>query len=83
MATQLSFNYYRTKDKSEVDLIVEGDFGVIPIEVKLGSTIKRQSLYALENFMSDMKCNYAIVINRGKRIELLSERIIQIPVHFI
>jgi len=83
MATQLSFNYYRTRDKSEVDLIVEGDFGVIPIEVKLGSSIKRQSLYALENFMSDMKCNYAMVINRGKRVELLSERIIQIPVHYI
>ena len=83
MTTQLNFNYYRTKDKSEVDLIIEGDFGVIPIEVKLGSTIKKQSLYALENFISDMKCNYAIVINRGKRIELLSEKIIQIPVHFI
>lgn len=83
MTTQLDFNYYRTKDKSEIDLIVEGDFGVIPIEVKLGSSIRRQSLFALDNFLSDMKCNYAIVINRGKRIELLSERIVQIPVHFI
>lgn len=83
MATQLGYTYYRTKDKSEVDLIVEGDFGVIPIEVKLGSTIKRQSLFALENFISDMKCNYGIVINRGKRVELLSEHILQIPVHYI
>jgi hypothetical protein len=83
MATQLDFNYYRTIDKSEVDLIIEGTFGTIPVEVKLSSTVKRQSLYGLENFISDMGCKYGILINRAKRVELLTDKIIQIPVHYL
>lgn len=80
MATQLSFNYYRTIDKSEVDLVVASSSGVIPIEIKLSSVVNRKSLRGLEIFMQDIKTEYAIIINRGKRVELLTDRIIQIPV---
>jgi predicted AAA+ superfamily ATPase len=50
MATGLEFNYYRTIDKSEVDLIVEGSFGVVPIEIKLSSIIKRRTLRGWKTF---------------------------------
>ncbi len=83
MATQLEFSYYRTIDKSEVDLIIEGSFGVIPIEIKLGSTIRRQSLRGLNNIITDMGLNYGVVINRAQRIEQLTDKIIQIPVNCI
>lgn len=83
MTTGLEFNYYRTIDKSEVDLIVEGEFGLIPIEIKLNSTIKRQSLRGLENFIKDRQCSFGIIVNRGQRIELLTDKIVQIPVHYL
>jgi predicted AAA+ superfamily ATPase len=83
MATQLSFNYYRTIDKSEVDLIVESSFGVVPIEIKLSSMINQKSLRGLDILLQDIKCEYAIVINRGKRVELLTDKIVQIPVQYI
>lgn len=83
MATGLEFNYYRTIDKSEVDLVVEGFFGVLPVEVKLNSFVKRQSLRGLENFISDINADFGLVINRGQKIELLSKKIIQIPVNYI
>jgi len=83
LETQLDFTYYRTIDKSEVDLIVEGRFGVIPIEIKLGSSVKRQSLKGLTNIIEDMNLQYGIVINRAKRIEQLTDKIIQIPVTYI
>ncbi len=83
MATQLEFSYYRTVDKSEVDFVVEGAFGVVPVEVKLHSVIKRQALRGLENFIADVKCPYGMVINRGKRVEFLTDKIVQIPVQFI
>jgi len=83
MATQMDFTYYRTIDKSEIDLIVEGSFGVVPIEIKLASVVKPQSLRALEIFISDTHAKYGILINRGKRMERLSENIIQIPVNYI
>ncbi len=83
MATQLAFYYYRTIDRSEVDLIIEGDFGVIPIEIKLGSSFKQHSLRGIGNFLSDTQAPFGIVINRAKRIEQLSEKIIQIPVNYL
>lgn len=83
MATQLEYSYYRTVDKSEVDFVVEGPFGVVPVEIKLSSVIKRQALRGLENFITDVKCPYGIVINRGKRVEFLTDKIVQIPVQFI
>lgn len=83
MATQLEYSYYRTVDKSEVDFVIEGTFGVIPIEVKLNTVVKRQALRGLEGFIADVKSPYGLVINRGKRVEFLSKKIIQIPVHYI
>ena len=44
MQTNIDFNFYRTKDKSEVDLIVDGPFGFIPIEVKLGTKVTQKML---------------------------------------
>jgi len=83
LETQLNFSYYRTIDKSEVDLIIEGAFGIIPIEIKLGSSIKRQSLRGLTHLIEYMDLNYGLVINCSKRVEQLTDKIIQIPVNFI
>ena len=83
MATGLEFNYYRTIDKSEVDLIVEGFFGEIPIDIKLNSRISKHSLKGLGNFISDMNSPFGLLINRGKGPERLAEKIYQIPVNYI
>lgn len=83
MATGLEFSYYRTVDKSEVDLVIEGDFGVVPVEVKLNAVIAPRSLRGLEGFIADTGCRYGVLVNRGKRIELLSERVVQVPVFYL
>ena len=83
MATGLEFTYYRTVDKSEVDLIVEGFFGEIPIEIKLNSQINKHSLKGLENFIADMNAPFGLLINRGNSPERISEKIYQIPVNYI
>lgn len=83
LATQLEYSYYRTVDRSEVDLVIEGPFGIIPIEIKLASQIKRQSLRGLENFIKEMKIPYGILVNRGNRIEALTNNIVQIPVNYL
>jgi hypothetical protein len=83
MATQMEFSYYRTIDKSEIDLVIEGNQGVIPVEIKLASSFKRLTLRGMENFLIDTGASYGILINRGKRVELLTEKIIQIPVNYL
>jgi hypothetical protein len=42
-----------------------------------------KSLRGLQNFIDETKAGYGIVINTGKRVELLTDKIIQIPVHYI
>ena len=83
MATQMEFSYYRTIDKSEIDLVIEGNQGVVPVEIKLGSSMKRLDLRGMENFLADTGVSYGVVINRGKRVELLTEKIVQIPVNYL
>ena len=83
MATQLEFSYYRTIDRSEVDLIIEGDFGTVPVEIKLGSVMKKTALRGLENFLADTGSPFGIVVNSGKRPELLTEKIVQLPVNYL
>jgi uncharacterized protein len=82
-ATQMEFKYYRTIDKSEIDLVIEGSFGVVPVEIKLNATVRRSALRGLENFINDLNARYGILINRGKRVERLTDKIIQIPVNYI
>jgi len=83
METGLDFNYYRTIDKSEIDLIIDGSNGYIPVEVKLGSSTSKKSLKGLENFLKDTKSSYGILINNAKRVEKLADNIIQIPVGYL
>ncbi|MEZ5449980.1 MAG: DUF4143 domain-containing protein [Thiolinea sp.] len=73
LATRLEFSYYRTIDKAEVDLVIEGDFGTIPVEIKLSATVAQRSLRSLDSFIRDTDCAYGLLINRGKRVELLGE----------
>ncbi len=84
MATRMEYAYYRTIDKSEVDLIIEGVDGPIPIKIKLSSIGKsRTALRGLKNFIVDNRAAFGVLINRGQRVELLSEDIVQIPVNYI
>lgn len=81
-ATQLNYHYYRTIDKSEVDLVIDAPSGIIPIEIKLGSITKPRALKALHQFIADCHCELGIVINNGQAIERLSDKVIQIPMRY-
>lgn len=82
MQTNTDFNFYRTKDKAEIDLIIDGTFGYIPIEIKLGTVIKQRQLKSLLTFIDDTKCKYGLLINNGQRIEVIADKIIQIPARY-
>ena len=83
MATQLEFTHYRTVDKAEVDLIIEGPFGVLPVEIKLGSTVNARSLRGLKNLIADQGTPCGLLVNRGKRVEHLGDGIVQVPVNYL
>lgn len=79
----IDFHFYRTKDKSEIDLIIDGPFGVIPVEIKLGHTIKQRALTSLKIFIEDTKAKFGILVNNSDKIELLTDAIIQLPAVYL
>jgi len=77
------FYYYRTKHGAEIDLIISGPHGYIPIEIKYGSFTPLNKLEKLKEFVNDYDAAYGIVINNSNTIQYLSGNIIQIPVNFL
>ncbi|MFZ4084447.1 MAG: ATP-binding protein [Vampirovibrionia bacterium] len=75
--------FYRTHNQAEIDLIVQGRFGLIPIEIKSGLSVKREQLIAMKNFIEEHNCPYGILINSAEKVLKLSEKIYQVPVSFI
>ncbi len=75
--------HYRTKHGAEIDLILEGRFGIVPIEIKYGIRIDKRQLVSLNRFIEDNELNLGIIINQADTIEWLTPKIIQIPVGYI
>ncbi len=71
--------YYRTHHGAEIDLILEGHFGILPIEIKYGSTIDHRALRALKDFVDDHHLKLGIVINNADSVEWLHDKIIRLP----
>lgn len=78
--TNWQYYYYRTRDGAEIDLILRGEFGVIPIEVKYGSTVQIRKLQTLEKFVTEHNCPFGILINNSEQVEWIRPSIVQIPV---
>ncbi len=82
MKTQLrSFDYYfyRTQHQAEVDFVLSGAFGLVPIEIKTGLKTDSARIKSLLAFMEDYDCPYGLVINNSEQPAYLTPNIIQLP----
>jgi len=68
---------------AEIDIIIDGPFGVLPIEIKYGSTIKRSNLKSLTAFVKDNNLPMGMVINQCEYVEWLTPEIMQVPVGWL
>ncbi len=74
------FNYYRTRNGAEVDLVLENsEKERIPIEIKFGMATRRSDLRSLSDFIKHENLTYGIVINNAEKVQMLTENIIQMP----
>jgi hypothetical protein len=83
MVPKWDYYYYRTRSGAEVDLILEGSFCTLPVEIKFGTTTKLKQLTSLNKFIQDNDLPFGILINNSDEIKLINDRIIQIPVNCI
>ncbi len=71
--------HYRTGGGAEVDLVLDGGFGLLPIEIKHSQSVDPRSLKALSAFIKEWDCKMGVVITNDERPRLLSETIAAIP----
>ena len=79
-ARGLQYSHFRTKAGGEIDLILEGSFGCLPIEIKYASNTTANELRAMRNLMELHQLPLGIVVNHCPRPSRISENIVQIPV---
>ncbi len=75
--------YYRTRSQAEIDLVLQGRFGLLPIEIKASSSTPKKQLRTMEAFIEKNNCKFGIVVNNGDEVFHLSEKIIQVPAIFL
>ena len=79
LGIDIEYYHYRTGGGAEVDLILEGSFGLLPIEIKYGQRVNQKSLRSLKDFIREHKCRFGVVINNDEKVRLYDESIIGIP----
>lgn len=77
--TRWDYAYFRTKNGAEIDLILDGSFGILPIEIKFGQTTTLKQLTSLQQFIDRLELPFGIIVNNSSEVKMLSEKIIQIP----
>jgi uncharacterized protein len=75
----LDYFYYRTSAGAEIDLIIEGDFGLIPMEIKHTQAVENRDLRSLSDFIKERHCRMGVVINNDRSPRRLDDKIIAIP----
>ena len=77
--TRWDYYHFRTRNGAEVDLVLEGSFGLLPIEIKFGRRTGLKQLDGLRRFIARHDLPFGIVVNNGDHVEMLSDTIVQIP----
>ncbi len=81
--TNYNFNFYRTRSGAEVDLIINGFFGILPIEIKYGTSISNNKLKSLNKFIQDNDLPFGLVINQSDKAQWITDKIFQLPVNYL
>ncbi len=77
----MNFYHWRINSGAVVDLIIEKDGFLYPIEIKSKSNLNAYDLRGLKSFIEvyKNKCKQAIIIYAGKELYKISEKITAIP----
>lgn len=81
--THWSYHYFRTKKGAEIDLVLKGPFGVLPIEIKYGKQVNPRQLANLKSFIEKHKLAFGIIINQSDTAMWLSDTVFQLPVGWL
>jgi len=81
--THLAAYHYRTGGGAEIDLVLEGEFGLVPIEIKYAQAVRSKDLRSIRNFMAERDCPLGIVVNNDESVRLYDETLLGVPFLFL
>jgi len=70
---------HRVSGGAEVDLILEGEFGLLPVEIKYGQYTQGRQLRSLRDFICEQGCCFGIVVCKIEQATRLDDQITAIP----
>ena len=73
------YSYYRTGAGAEVDLVLEGDFGRIAVEIKHTSFVNPRDLRGLRDFVTEHKARLGLVITNDRTARMLDDKLVGLP----
>lgn len=73
------YSYYRTGAGAEVDLVVEGVFGRVAIEIKHTSIVSARDLRTLKDFVDANKARVGVVVNTDVEARVYDDKLIGLP----
>jgi predicted AAA+ superfamily ATPase len=73
------FSHYRTAGGAEVDLVLDGDFGLVAVEIKHASAIGQRDLKSLDAFVREYGARLGVVVGNAREPRLLGERLVSLP----
>lgn len=77
------YSYYRTGAGAEVDLILEGDFGRVAVEIKHASTVNARELRGLGDFVREHKARLGLVVNNDCAVRKYDEKLLGLPFNWL
>jgi predicted AAA+ superfamily ATPase len=77
--TGFEYSFYRTNGGAEVDLVLEGGFGRVAVEIKHTSAVHARDLRGLRDFVTEQKARLGVVINNDTRPRLYDDKLIGLP----
>jgi uncharacterized protein len=83
LGVPVDYSYYRTGAGAEVDLVVQGAFGTVAVEVKHTSDVGSRDLRAMRDFLDEFKARLGVVITTDIRPRLYDDRIVGIPLNWL
>ena len=79
-ARNVTASHFRTKAGGEIDLVLEGSFGLLPIEIKYQTNTTKKQLSSMINFVEKHQTPYGLVLNNCDSPSMITENILQVPV---
>ena len=73
------YAHYRTGAGAELDLVVEGHFGRVAVEIKHTSTVSGRDLRSVRDFVTEHKARLGVVINNDVMARRYDEDVIGLP----